>query len=180
MSDIEKFYGPVKPSDVPSKVNEVIDALNTGSGVSWGNITGNLSDQTDLNTALTNLNTALDSKVDNTITINSYPLTEDITLSAADVGAATLTSSDFNAAEKVYNQGATAAIDLANGRIFYCTGTALTLPTAVDGVCFSCIITASTVTWAGNIRWKGDKSPSLTENYDIVTFIGYQGYWYGG
>ena len=46
----------------------------------WGSITGNISNQTDLVQALA-------SKVSTSLTINGNPLTENITLTAADIGA---------------------------------------------------------------------------------------------
>ena len=53
-------------------------------GGTWGSITGTLSDQTDLDTAL-------GGKVPTTRTVNSKALSSDISLTASDVGAATTT-----------------------------------------------------------------------------------------
>ena len=54
----------------------------SGSSTAWGSITGTLSDQTDLNMAL-------GGKVPTTRTVNSKALSDDISLTASDVGAAT-------------------------------------------------------------------------------------------
>ena len=55
-----------------------------GGSSKWGSITGTLSDQTDLDTAL-------GGKVPTTRTVNSKALSSDISLTASDVGAATMT-----------------------------------------------------------------------------------------
>jgi len=98
----------------------------------------------------------------------------------ANFGNANLDSSNFIGAEKVHNQATTTNITLTNGRIFYCTGSDITLPNAVDGVTITLIIASSSITWNGPIRWNCGKVPTLTSNHDLVSFIGYNGYWYGG
>jgi hypothetical protein len=61
------------------RLDSLIDATAESEGVQWGDITGTLTDQTDLNTALAG-------KVPTTRTINSQPLSGDITLTKSNIG----------------------------------------------------------------------------------------------
>lgn len=90
------------------------------------------------------------------------------------------TGDNFNGAEVCHMQGSTAAIDINNGRIFFCSGSSITLPEAVDGVTITIISTASSVTWNGDIKWHNGSPPSFAGECHITTFIGYNGYWFGG
>ncbi len=56
------------------------DSQGGGGGSTWGTITGTLSSQTDLQTAL-------DAKVPTTRTVNGHALSSNVTVSASDVGA---------------------------------------------------------------------------------------------
>jgi hypothetical protein len=60
------------------RLDSLLDA-GIASGATWGSITGTLSNQTDLNTALSG-------KVPTTRTINSQPLSGDITLTKSNIG----------------------------------------------------------------------------------------------
>lgn len=60
-------------------INNKIVISSTSSGGVWGSISGTLSNQADLNTALGN-------KVSTTTTVNGHALTADVTVSKADVG----------------------------------------------------------------------------------------------
>jgi len=68
----------------PLRVKQAITALGGGGGGgggTWGSITGTLSDQTDLNVALSG-------KVPTTRTVNGYALSSNITLAKSDIGLA--------------------------------------------------------------------------------------------
>ena len=81
---------PIVQSGATKKitVQDVAD-LATSSGATWGSITGTLSSQTDLNTAL-------NGKVPTTRTINGYDLSADRTLIATDVDALKRDGSNAN------------------------------------------------------------------------------------
>jgi len=59
-------------------------------GVSWGAITGTLSSQTDLQTAL-------DAKVSTSVTVNGHPLSSNVTVSASDITTGVLSSNNGGA-----------------------------------------------------------------------------------
>lgn len=75
-------------SDDVERLDSLIDA--GGASSVWGDITGTLSDQTDLNSAL-------GGKVPTTRTINSQPLSGDITLTKSNIGLSNIdNTSDAN------------------------------------------------------------------------------------
>lgn len=138
----------------------------------------------------------LNSKVDKTTTVNGHALSGNVTISKSDVGLGNVdntsdttlkTSTDFCGGEKVASISG-GAINLSNGRVFYCTGSSITMPTTViNGVCVT-LIFADTV--ASNnfgsdstyhYKWKGGSAPEFESgSYNVVTFVGCNGYWVGG
>jgi len=84
-------------------------------GAAWGGITGTLSDQTDLSTALGN-------KVATTTTVNGHALSGNVTVSASDLTTGTLAVanggtglSSFTAGDVLYASGTTTLAKLAKG-----------------------------------------------------------------
>jgi hypothetical protein len=75
--NIRIYDAEINLDDVSVRLDSLIDA--GPSAVSWGAITGTLSSQTDLQTAL-------NAKVPITRTINSQPLSGDVTLSKSNIG----------------------------------------------------------------------------------------------
>jgi hypothetical protein len=73
-----------------------------GVDLTWGSITGTLSDQTDLNSALSDKLEASDiaNKVDNTTTVNSQALSSNVTLDADDISDASTTKKFVTDTEK--------------------------------------------------------------------------------
>lgn len=78
---------PANPTDEVTKayVDGLVAGLGSGGGTAtWGGITGTLSSQTDLQSAL-------NAKVPTTRTVNGHALSANVTVTASDVGAATST-----------------------------------------------------------------------------------------
>ncbi len=69
----------------------------------------------------------------------------------------------------------------ADGTVYSCTGTmTITMPTATAGKAFTIVhATATSITWAGTIKWTGGSAPTADSGIDIYTFISDGTNWYG-
>ncbi len=69
----------------------------------------------------------------------------------------------------------------AEGTIYSCTGTmTITMPTATAGKSFTIIhATATSITWAGTIKWSGGAAPTADAGIDIYVFVSDGTNWYG-
>jgi hypothetical protein len=67
------------------------------------------------------------------------------------------------------------------GTVYSCTGTmTITMPTATAGKSFTIIhATATSITWAGSIKWTRGAVPLADPGIDIYTFISDGSSWYG-
>ena len=67
------------------------------------------------------------------------------------------------------------------GTIYSCTGTmTITMPTATAGKNFTVIhATATSITWAGTIKWNGGAAPTSGSGIDIYVFLSDGTNWYG-
>ena len=84
--------------------------------------------------------------------------------------------------EKQTTKSASFTPDLNNdGSLYSCTGTmTITMPTATAGKAFTIIhATATSITWAGTIKWTGGAAPTAGAGIDIYTFISDGTNWYG-
>jgi hypothetical protein len=71
--------------------------------------------------------------------------------------------------------------DLTNdGTLYSCTGTmTITMPTATSGKSFTIIhATATSITWAGTIKWNGGSAPTADSGIDIYVFVSDGTNWY--
>jgi len=71
--------------------------------------------------------------------------------------------------------------DLSNdGTLYSCTGTmTITMPTAESGKSFTIIhATATSITWAGTIKWNGGSAPTADSGIDIYVFLSDGTNWY--
>jgi len=72
--------------------------------------------------------------------------------------------------------------DLTNdGTMYSCTGTmTITMPSAEAGKSFTIIhATATSITWAGTIKWNGGSAPTRSSGIDIYVFASDGTNWYG-
>ncbi len=72
--------------------------------------------------------------------------------------------------------------DLTNdGTLYSCTGTmTITMPSAEAGKSFTIIhATATSITWAGTIKWNGGSAPTRGSGIDIYVFASDGTNWYG-
>ena len=72
--------------------------------------------------------------------------------------------------------------DLSNdGTLYSCSGTmTITMPTAESGKSFTIIhATATSITWAGTIKWNGGSAPTAGSGIDIYVFVSDGTNWYG-
>ena len=72
--------------------------------------------------------------------------------------------------------------DLSNdGTLYSCSGTmTITMPTAESGKSFTIIhATATSITWAGTIKWNGGSAPTADAGIDIYVFVSDGTNWYG-
>ena len=67
------------------------------------------------------------------------------------------------------------------GTMYSCTGTmTITMPTATAGKSFTIIhATATSITWAGTIKWNGGSAPTAGAGIDIYVFVSDGTNWYG-
>lgn len=78
-TDVSNFNNNLSSSDTDlQKALETLDNMSGGGGVAWGAITGTLSNQTDLNTALSG-------KVATSVTVNGHALTSNVTVTPSDL-----------------------------------------------------------------------------------------------
>ena len=71
--------------------------------------------------------------------------------------------------------------DLTNdGTLYSCTGTmTITMPSAEAGKSFTIIhATATSITWAGTIKWNGGSAPTAGSGIDIYVFVSDGTNWY--
>ena len=71
--------------------------------------------------------------------------------------------------------------DLSNdGTLYSCSGTmTITMPTAESGKSFTIIhATATSITWAGTIKWNGGAAPTAGAGIDIYVFVSDGTNWY--
>tara|TARA_R100000951_G_scaffold30777_1_gene26412 strand:- start:635 stop:1156 length:522 start_codon:yes stop_codon:yes gene_type:complete len=71
--------------------------------------------------------------------------------------------------------------DLTNdGTIYSCSGTmTITMPSASSGKSFTIIhATATSITWAGTIKWNGGSAPTAGSGIDIYVFVSDGTNWY--
>jgi hypothetical protein len=68
----------------------------------------------------------------------------------------------------------------ADGTVYSCTGTmTITMPTATAGKAFTIIhATATSITWAGTIKWNGGSAPTADSGIDIYVFVSDGTNWY--
>ena len=72
--------------------------------------------------------------------------------------------------------------DLSNdGTLYSCSGAmTITMPTAESGKSFTIIhATATSITWAGTIKWNGGSAPTADSGIDIYVFVSDGTNWYG-
>ena len=72
--------------------------------------------------------------------------------------------------------------DLSNdGTLYSCSGTmTITMPSAESGKSFTIIhATATSITWAGTIKWNGGSAPTADAGIDIYVFTSDGTNWYG-
>ena len=69
----------------------------------------------------------------------------------------------------------------AEGTVYSCTGTmTITMPTATAGKSFTIVhATATSITWAGTIKWNGGSAPTAGAGIDIYVFTSDGTNWYG-
>ena len=67
------------------------------------------------------------------------------------------------------------------GTVYSCTGTmTITMPTATAGKSFTIVhATATSITWAGTIKWNGGSAPTAGAGIDIYVFTSDGTNWYG-
>jgi hypothetical protein len=67
------------------------------------------------------------------------------------------------------------------GTLYSCTGTmTITMPSAEAGKSFTIIhATATSITWAGTIKWNGGAAPTAGSGIDIYVFTSDGSNWYG-
>ena len=71
--------------------------------------------------------------------------------------------------------------DLTNdGTLYSCSGTmTITMPAATSGKSFTIVhATATSITWAGTIKWNGGSAPTLGSGIDIYVFVSDGTNWY--
>ena len=68
----------------------------------------------------------------------------------------------------------------ADGTVYSCTGTmTITMPTATAGKSFTIVhATATSITWAGTIKWNGGSAPTADSGIDIYVFMSDGTNWY--
>ena len=69
----------------------------------------------------------------------------------------------------------------AEGTVYSCTGTmTITMPTATAGKSFTIVhATATSITWAGTIKWNGGAEPAKGAGIDVYVFVSDGTNWYG-
>lgn len=111
---IESTLG-VNPQSIYDTVEAWLEELQAavdggGGGGTWGSITGTLSDQTDLQSALNAKQNALGfTAVANTTTINGYALSANVTLTKSDIGLSNVTNDAQLKASNLDTDGTLAA-----------------------------------------------------------------------
>ena len=83
--------------------------------------------------------------------------------------------------ETVTAKSASFTPDLSNdGTLYSCSGTmTITMPTAESGKSFTIIhATATSITWAGTIKWNGGSAPTAGSGIDIYVFVSDGTNWY--
>ena len=68
-----------------------------------------------------------------------------------------------------------------DGTLYSCSGTmTITMPSAEAGKSFTIIhATATSITWAGTIKWSGGSAPTAGSGIDVYTFVSDGTNWYG-
>ena len=110
---------------------------------------------------------ALIAPTNNAITSTAQAFTEDQTFEAI--------------TETKTTKSASFTPDLSNdGTLYSCTGTmTITMPTATAGKSFTIIhATATSITWAGTIKWNGGSAPTAGSGIDIYVFVSDGTNWY--
>ena len=107
----------------------------------------------------------------------------DITLAGTDTAQSFTEDQTFEAiTETKTTKSASFTPDLSNdGTLYSCTGTmTITMPTAESGKSFTVIhATATSITWAGTIKWSGGSAPTADAGIDIYVFVSDGTNWYG-
>jgi len=110
---------------------------------------------------------ALIAPTNNAITSTAQAFTEDQTFEAI--------------TETVTAKSASFTPDLSNdGTLYSCSGTmTITMPSAESGKSFTIIhATATSITWAGTIKWNGGSAPTAGSGIDIYVFVSDGTNWY--
>ena len=111
---------------------------------------------------------ALIAPTNNAITSTAQAFTEDQTFEAI--------------TETKTTKSASFTPDLSNdGTLYSCSGTmTITMPSAESGKSFTIIhATATSITWAGTIKWNGGSAPTAGAGIDIYVFVSDGTNWYG-
>ena len=107
----------------------------------------------------------------------------DITLAGTDTAQSFTEDQTFEAiTETKTTKSASFTPDLSNdGTLYSCSGTmTITMPTAESGKSFTIIhATATSITWAGTIKWNGGSAPTAGSGIDIYVFVSDGTNWYG-
>jgi len=106
----------------------------------------------------------------------------DITLAGTDTAQSFTEDQTFEAiTETKTTKSASFTPDLSNdGTLYSCSGTmTITMPTAESGKSFTIIhATATSITWAGTIKWNGGSAPTAGAGIDIYVFVSDGTNWY--
>jgi hypothetical protein len=106
----------------------------------------------------------------------------DITLAGTDTAQSFTEDQTFEAiTETKTTKSASFTPDLSNdGTLYSCSGTmTITMPTAESGKSFTIIhATATSITWAGTIKWNGGSAPTAGSGIDIYVFVSDGTNWY--
>jgi hypothetical protein len=83
--------------------------------------------------------------------------------------------------EQQVTKSASFTPSFTEGTTYSCTGTmTITMPTATAGKSFTIVhATATSITWAGTIKWNGGSAPTAGAGIDIYVFTSDGTNWYG-
>jgi hypothetical protein len=127
------------------------------------------------------IQTQLNAKADDTdigVTIQAY----DADTTKNDVANTfTATQTLKGITETQTTKSASFTPSFTEGTIYSCTATmTITMPTATAGKSFTVIhATATSITWAGTIKWNGGSAPTAGAGIDIYVFTSDGTNWYG-
>ena len=122
------------------------------------------------------------------LTLNADGSGKEVKVQANGVQVATIGTAGFTGdvvttaiTETQVTKSASFTPAFADGTVYSCTGTmTITMPTATAGKSFTIIhATATSITWAGTIKWNGGSAPTAGSGIDIYVFVSDGTNWYG-